>query len=139
MATISLAQKLIRTKKPELVLARVTARMAELRAKLEVVKPLQDEYDELKDALVELVNRDYEPDDEIRFDADNIEIVVSQKEVLRRIKKMSALYKYLGRERFLEAVTFPLKQFDALVPKKDQAQFIVRKRVGPRCVKVTLI
>lgn len=135
----TLREQLASGKNTERVLDAITSRIQALEIRLAELRPLQEELNDLKAAIVDYVDGEYKPTDDVDFEATGIKIEVSSKDVVRTIKDMKALYDHLGRKKFLAAARFPMKELDRLVSKEDQRKFVTRRREGARTVKITLL
>lgn len=137
--TLSLPEKLLAAKNSKRILLQVTERLAFLAAELEAVKPIQKEYEELRAAVVALADRDYEADETVKIENEDVRIELSAKDVVRSVKNMRGLLEHLGTDMFFKHVRFPMSHLDVLVPKNVRSRFVSRKRNGARTCKVTLL
>lgn len=62
--------------------------------------------------------------------------VLGEKPFERKITSMKAVFETVGREDFIGACTFPLKELDRLVHESRQSALIEKNRTGTRPIEV---
>lgn len=128
-----------KTKRPDALIGKMTDRLAELAPEMERLQALKAEVEDIKAALEHHANDVYEEDSEVSFVTDAVEVDFTARCIVRKIKDMPGLMKKLGREVFLQHVTFPLKELDNLMPRAEQKKFVSSKRTGPRVCRIKMM
>lgn len=111
--------------------AQIIDEYGDLQRRVKEFKLTQDRYE----ALGKTIQSWYEESDpEMPYLAEGLRytITVSAKENQRKIKSIPKLYKFFGREKFLEICSVALGVLDKTLPEWLHAEHIVTARTGKR-------
>lgn len=130
---------MLAAKRPQQMIDTIVSRIEELAPEMERLRKLQNEMEDLKNALEQHANNEYQDRSEVSFTGTSVQVDFTARSIVRKIKDMKGLYNTLGRNVFLSCVTFPLSKLDEHMPREDQKQFVSSRRVGSRACRIKLL
>lgn len=131
-------ERMAAAKRPQNMIDKITTRMEELAPEMKRLRKLQEEFEDMKNALLLHANEEYEPTSEVSFTSDAIEVDFSAVPVIRKIKDVKGLMSALGRRVFLTYASFPMDKLDQLMTRDEQKKYVSFRRVGTRSCRIKL-
>lgn len=100
----------------------------ELTDQIEALQKLAKPYE----VQIESWSADTPADQPFVVSGDRYTVKLSAREEKRKVKSMSALFKYFGKARFLELCAIALGVLDKHLPKEKHSEFIETTQTGKR-------
>lgn len=99
-------------------------RLGELKAMLDPLKPVQDEYDKLKKELIAELTPSGDPAVDVTVSGDRHTLVLGPRVIERTVADAAKLHEVLGRDAFLAVMKPSLTELDKRLAAADKAKLI---------------
>ncbi len=131
-----ITDRLLAAKNSSKQVEKIVSRLARLAPEVAAAKMILKEYEELKDALAALANRDFDAKEIVTFTTMKVQIEYSQRDMVRTVRNNEDLYKHLGHDVFVANAHISMRRLDDLLSDAAKKRLIARKRVGSRTFKI---